>query len=267
MVGRTLSGELYRNRRGAADVRKAGKKILSVQDISMGNIVRNNSFSVYEGQITGVFGLIGSGRTETFKVVSGIYKRNFLRGGDIELDGKPVRYYVPAPAVKDGILYVTEDRKAEGFFETMSIAENLYSGLLAAGLERVPYVSMREMRELSQHWSKSLNVRAINDNARVIELSGGNQQKVVIGKSLVQKPKLVIFDEPTRGVDVGAIAEIHQIINKLADDGLAVVVISSYLPEIMNLSDRILVCRQGRIVEELSPQDATEEKIMYAAVH
>jgi ABC-type sugar transport system ATPase subunit len=267
MVGRTLSGELYRNRRGAADVRKAGKKILSVQDISMGNIVRNNSFSVYEGQITGVFGLIGSGRTETFKVVSGIYKRNFLRGGDIELDGKPVRYYVPAPAVKDGILYVTEDRKAEGFFETMSIAENLYSGLLAAGLERVPYISMREMRDLSQHWSKSLNVRAINDNARVIELSGGNQQKVVIGKSLVQKPKLVIFDEPTRGVDVGAIAEIHQIINKLADDGLAVVVISSYLPEIMNLSDRILVCRQGRIVEELSPQDATEEKIMYAAVH
>jgi len=126
---------------------------------------------------------------------------------------------------------------------------------------------MREMRDLSQHWSKSLNVRAINDNARVIELSGGNQQKVVIGKSLVQKPKLVIFDEPTRGVDVGAIAEIHQIINKLADDGLAVVVISSYLPEIMNLSDRILVCRQGRIVEELSPQDATEEKIMYAAVH
>ena len=183
MVGRTLSGELYRNRRGAADVRKAGKKILSVQDISMGNIVRNNSFSVYEGQITGVFGLIGSGRTETFKVVSGIYKRNFLRGGDIELDGKPVRYYVPAPAVKDGILYVTEDRKVEGFFETMSIAENLYSGLLAAGLERVPYVSLREMRELSQYWSKSLNVRAINDNARVIELSrrqpaeGGDRQE------------------------------------------------------------------------------------------
>jgi simple sugar transport system ATP-binding protein len=149
----------------------------------------------------------------------------------------------------------------------MSIAENLYSGLLAAGLERAPHVSLREMRELSQHWSKQLNVRAINDNARVIELSGGNQQKVVIGKSLVQKPKLVIFDEPTRGVDVGAIAEIHQIINKLADDGLAVVVISSYLPEIMNLSDRILVCRQGRIVEEFAPDEATEEKIMYAAVH
>jgi simple sugar transport system ATP-binding protein len=114
---------------------------------------------------------------------------------------------------------------------------------------------------------KSLSIRAINSNARVIELSGGNQQKVVIASSLVQRPKLIIFDEPTRGVDVGAIAEIHHVINKLADDGLAVLVISSYLPEIMNLSDRILVSRLGRIVEEFSPKQATESKIMYAAVH
>jgi simple sugar transport system ATP-binding protein len=267
MVGRSLSTELYATRRGADRIRPRGEKVLSVQDISMGNMVRNNSFSIYEGQITGVFGLIGSGRTETFKIVSGIYKRDFLRGGTIELDGRPVRYAVPAPAVKDRIVYVTEDRKTEGFFETMSIAENLHAGLLAAGLEKVAYVSRREMRALAAEWSGRLNIRAINDNARVIELSGGNQQKVVIGKALVQKPRLVIFDEPTRGVDVGAIAEIHHLINELADDGLAVVVISSYLPEIMNLSDRILVCRQGRIVEEFSPEDATEEKIMYAAVH
>ena len=102
---------------------------------------------------------------------------------------------------------------------------------------------------------------------RVVELSGGNQQKVVIGKGLCQKPRLVIFDEPTRGVDVGAIAEIHQLINELADQGIAVVVISSYLPEILNLSDRILVCRQGRIVEEFAPHEASEEKVMYASVH
>jgi simple sugar transport system ATP-binding protein len=241
--------------------------VLSVQDISMGAMVRNTSFSVYEGQITGVFGLIGSGRTETFKVVSGIYKRNFFGGGDVELQGRPVRYYVPREAVRDGIIYVTEDRKVEGFFETMSIAENLYSALLAAGLERLPYVSYREMHALSKEWSGRLNVKAINDNARVVELSGGNQQKIVIGKGLIQKPKIVIFDEPTRGVDVGAIAEIHQLINRLADAGLAVIVVSSYLPEIMNLSDRILVCRQGRIVEEFAPDEATEEKIMYAAVH
>ncbi len=267
MVGRTLSSELYRGRRAAGELRPAGAKLLSVEDISMGNIVRNTSFSIYEGQITGVFGLIGSGRTETFKIVSGIYKRDFLRGGTIELEGRPVRYNVPREAVADRVVYVTEDRKTEGFFETLSIAENLYSGLLAAGLERRPYVSMAEMKKLASEWRARLNIRAINDNARVVELSGGNQQKVVIGKGLIQRPRLVIFDEPTRGVDVGAIAEIHHLINGLADEGLAVVVVSSYLPEILNLSDRILVCRQGRIVEELSPLDATEEKIMYAAVH
>lgn len=266
MVGRSLSAELYRQR-DEATVRKAGHKVLSVQDISMGATVRNNSFSVFQGQITGVFGLIGSGRTETFKIVSGIYKRDFLRGGSIELNDRPVRYVVPREAVKDGIVYITEDRKSEGFFETMSIAENIFGGLLAADREKHAIISYSEMREAAAEWTRALSVRAINDNARVVELSGGNQQKVVIGKGLVQKPKIVIFDEPTRGVDVGAIAEIHQIINRLADEGLAVVVISSYLPEIMNLSDRILVCRQGRIVEEFSPIEATEEKIMYAAVH
>lgn len=266
MVGRTLSAELYQQR-DESGLRKPGKKVLSVQDVSMSNIVRNNSFSIFDGQITGVFGLIGSGRTETFKIISGIYKRDFLRGGAIELDDKPVRYYVPREAVRDGIVYITEDRKSEGFFETMSIAENLYSGLLAAGKEKSAIVNMKEMQALSAEWTKRLNIRAINDNARVVELSGGNQQKVVIGKGLVQEPSIVIFDEPTRGVDVGAIAEIHQLIRKLADDGLAVVVISSYLPEIMNLSDRILVCRQGRMVEEFSPAEATEAKIMYAAVH
>jgi simple sugar transport system ATP-binding protein len=266
MVGRTLSGQIY-SQRDEAKLRKAGRKVLSVQDISMSNVVRNNSFSIFEGQITGVFGLIGSGRTETFKIVSGIYKRDFRRGGAIELDDRPVRYVVPSEAVADGIVYVTEDRKSEGIFETMGIDENLFGGLLAAGREKAWVINAQEMRALSSEWTKTLNIKAINDNARVVELSGGNQQKVVIGKGLVQKPRIVIFDEPTRGVDVGAIAEIHQIINRLADEGLAVVVISSYLPEIMNLSDRILVCRQGRIVEEFSPAEATEEKIMYAAVH
>ena len=267
MVGRALSNEIYSRKRTSEQIRKPGAKVLSVQDISMGNAVRNNAFSVFAGQITGVFGLIGSGRTETFKIVSGVAKRDFLRGGVIELEGRPVRYGVPSEAVRDGVVYVTEDRKSEGFFETMSIAENLYSGLLAARLERSALVSMDEMRALSAEWTKRLNVKAINDNARVVELSGGNQQKVVIGKGLIQRPRLVILDEPTRGVDVGAIAEIHQLINSLADAGLAVVVISSYLPEIMNLSDRILVCRQGRIVEEITPLEATEARIMYAAVH
>ena len=267
MVGRTLSDTIYNRHRAAADLRKPGEKILSVEDISMGSMVRNNSFSIFTGQITGIFGLIGSGRTETFKIVSGIYKRNFLRGGEIRLGERQIRYYVPREAVQDGIIYVTEDRKSEGFFETMSIAENLMSGLLAADRSGKIGVNMRDMRKLAAGWTSRLNIRAINENARVVELSGGNQQKVVIGKGLIQEPRIVIFDEPTRGVDVGAIAEIHQLMTELADQGLAVVMISSYLPEIMSLSDRILVCRQGRIVEEFSPVDATEERIMYAAVH
>jgi len=264
MVGRTLSGQLY-NRHGSS--RPPGRKVLSVQNLSMGNVVRNTSFTIYAGQITGIFGLIGSGRTETAKIIAGVVKRRFFHGGEILLNDRPVRYRVPRPAVKDGIVYVTEDRKIEGFFETMSIAENLHTALLTAGLERSAIVSMAEMRALSDYWTKALNIRAISGDARVIELSGGNQQKVVIAKSLVQKPKLIIFDEPTRGVDVGAIAEIHQFINKLADDGLAVVVISSYLPEVLNLSDRILVSQRGRIVEEFAPAQATEEAIMYAAVY
>ena len=265
MVGRQLSGELYSRKDRFA--RKPGAKVLSVQNLSMGAMVRNNSFSVYAGQITGIFGLIGSGRTETAKIVAGVQKRNSFYGGEVWLNGRAVRYRVPAPAVRDGIVYVTEDRKLEGFFETQSIAENIYSGLLAANLNKGALVGFSQVKELADYWVKGLSIRAIDSDASVIELSGGNQQKVVIASSLVQRPKLVIFDEPTRGVDVGAIAEIHQTIGKLADDGLAVVVISSYLPEVMNLSDRILVSRLGRIVEEFSPRQATEAKIMYAAVH
>ena len=263
MVGRTLSGQLYTRHEGK--IRPAGTKVLSVQNLSMGAMVRNTSFTVYAGQVTGVFGLIGSGRTEAAKIVAGVLKRNFFHGGEVLLDDRPVRYRLPRHAVQDGIVYVTEDRKLEGFFDQMTIAENLHLGRLAANGPAL--VSHREMAALAAEWRHKLNIRTINADARVIELSGGNQQKVVIAKSLVQKPRLVIFDEPTRGVDVGAIAEIHQLIQGLADDGLAVMVISSYLPEILNLSDRILVARQGRIVEEFSPGEATEQKIMYAAVH
>jgi simple sugar transport system ATP-binding protein len=266
MVGRSLSEELY-GRDKRRQLRPAGRKVLSVQNLSMGAMVRNNSFSVFAGQITGVFGLVGSGRTETAKVIAGVLKRDFFHGCQVRLDGRPVRYRVPRSAVRDGIVYVTEDRKTEGFFETMSIAGNIYLGAVASGRTKSSVISMSEMRALAELWTKSLKLKAINASARVIELSGGNQQKVVIAKSLVQKPKLIIFDEPTRGVDVGAIAEIHQLINRLADEGLAVVVISSYLPEILHLSDRILVSRQGRIVEEFSGTEATEESIMYAAVH
>lgn len=266
MVGRNLSGELYGKDR-QREARAYGEKVLSIENLSMGNAVRNTSFSIYSGQITGLFGLVGAGRTETMKIVSGVLKRDFLHGGNIRLHGNSVRYRTPSAAVKDGIVYVTEDRKLEGFFETMSIAQNIQMGKLATRSNRLAIVSMVEARELAQAWSKRLGIRAIDANARVIELSGGNQQKVVIAKSMVQEPLIAIFDEPTRGVDVSAIVEIHNFINELAESGIAVVVISSYLPEILALSDRILIARQGRIVEEMSVEEATEAKVMYAAVH
>ena len=137
MVGRTLSNQLYQRRAAEGNARRAGAKVLSVKNLSMGKIVRNNSFTIYAGQITGVFGLIGSGRTETAKIISGIVKRDFFYGGEVHLFGKPIRYRVPRPAVRDGIVYVTEDRKFEGFFETMSIAENLQVNELAAGRHRL----------------------------------------------------------------------------------------------------------------------------------
>jgi len=265
MVGRDLSNTLYGVRK--THVRPTGPRVLTIRNLKMQPMVKNNSLSVFGGQITGVFGLVGSGRTETFKVVAGVLKRDFFHGGEIVLRGKPVRYLVPSSAVRDGVAYVTEDRKIEGFFETSSIARNIYLGLLSKFPRGRMLLSAREANKTGSSWIERLKVRAIGDEAKVVELSGGNQQKVVIAKSLVQQPDLVIFDEPTRGVDVGAIVEIHELINRLADEGKAVVVISSYLPEILALSDRILVSRAGKVVEEFSALEATEEKIMYAAIH
>src|SRR6516164_3409885 len=265
MVGRDLSNTLYGTRKGS--VRPAGARVLTVQNLKMAPMVKNNSLSIFAGQITGVFGLVGSGRTETFKIVSGVLKRDFFYGGEIFLRDKPVRFRVPAPAVRSGVAYVTEDRKVEGFFETASIARNIYLGLMSKFPKGRTLLSRREANTVGKGWIDKLRVRAIGEGSKVVELSGGNQQKIVIAKSLIQGPDLIIFDEPTRGVDVGAIVEIHELINRLADEGKAVVVISSYLPEIMALSDRILVSRQGKVVEEFSALEATEEKIMYAAIH
>lgn len=192
---------------------------------------------------------------------------NTARTTDLPTRGKPVRFRVPREAVEHGIAYVTEDRKLDGLFENMRIAQNIFLGKLAMGVNPATYATMREARRQSERWIETLKVRAIDKDSKMIELSGGNQQKIVVAKALIQNPSLIIFDGATRGVDVGAICEIHHMIQQLADAGAAVVVISSYLPEILSLSDRILVARQGRIVEEMTVDEATEEKIMYAAVH
>jgi ABC-type sugar transport system ATPase subunit len=267
MVGRQLTDKLYGSDVASRIARKRRAKVLSLENVTMGKAVRGATLSVFAGQITGMFGLVGAGRTEMMKIVAGVLKRDFFHGGRVRLRGTPVRFRVPRQAVKNGVVYVTEDRKLDGLFENMPVAQNIFLGKLAMGANPASLITMAEARRQAEAWTETLKVRAIDKDSKVIELSGGNQQKIVVAKSLIQNPSLIIFDEPTRGVDVGAISEIHQIIQKLADAGAAVVVISSYLPEILALSDRILVARQGRIVEEMTIDEATEEKIMYAAVH
>ena len=269
MVGRDITQTHYAaHKAGHAERRKLRReKVLTVENVTMGNIVKNMSFSVYAGEVVGIAGLIGSGRTEIAKIIFGAFKRNLINGGTIKLRGKPIRYRVPKEAINDGIAYVTEDRKLNGFFETMVVDDNVYIGKLATKAGWHFLLSGLMRNKLAAYWVERLKIGALQRKAKIVELSGGNQQKVVIAKSLVQDPTIIFFDEPTRGVDVGTIPEIHAQIRALADEGKAVVVISSYLPEIMSISDRILVARLGRIVAEFDAADATEDGIMYAAIH
>ena len=268
MVGRDITQTYYGRKEGDAErPLERRERVLTVENVTMGNIVKNMSFSVYAGEVVGIAGLIGSGRTEIAKIVYGALKRNLINGGTIKLRGKPIRYRVPKEAINDGIVYITEDRKLNGFFETMVVDDNVYIGRLATRVGWTFLLSRTRRGKLANYWVERLKISALQRRAKIIELSGGNQQKVVVAKSLAQEPSIILFDEPTRGVDVGTIPEIHAQIRQLAREGKAVVVISSYLPEVLAISDRILVARQGRIVAEFSTTEATEDKIMYAAIH
>jgi ABC-type sugar transport system ATPase subunit len=267
MVGRDIAQTHYARQHHAARRNARREKVLAVENVTMGMAVKNMSFSVYAGEVVGVAGLIGSGRTEIAKVIYGALKRNLINGGMIYLRGRPVRYRVPKQAINDGIVYITEDRKLNGFFETMAVDDNVYLGRLATKAGWRFLLSKAGRAELANYWVERLKISALQRKARIAELSGGNQQKVVVAKSLAQDPSIVIFDEPTRGVDVGTIPEIHAQIRQLAAEGKAVMVISSYLPEVLSISDRILVAQRGRIVAEFDAADATEDKIMYAAIH
>jgi ABC-type sugar transport system ATPase subunit len=271
MVGREETATQYATRgadpNASTPHARRGEKVLSVENVTMGGVVKNMSFSAFDGEVVGIFGLVGAGRSEIAQIICGARKRNFLRGGMIYLRDKPIRYRVPRQAVRDGIAYITEDRKVDGFFETMTVDQNIYLGYLSSPRVKRFLYSTREMKRKADEWIASLSISALKRSLKIVEYSGGNQQKVVVGKSLAQEPTVVIFDEPTRGVDVSAIPQIHAAIRNLASEQKAVIVISSYLPEIVAISDRILVARGGRIVEEIARSDATEEKIMYAAIH
>ncbi len=271
MIGRDVTATYYAthmaDESGPRRSTARGERVLSVENVTMGGVVKNMSFSVFEGEVVGMFGLVGAGRSEIAHIICGARKRNFLRGGMIYLRDKPIRYRVPRQAIRDGITYITEDRKVDGFFETMTVDQNIFLGYLSSPRVHRFFYSVREMKRVADHWIKVLSISALKRSLKIIEYSGGNQQKVVVAKSLAQNPSLVIFDEPTRGVDVSAIPQIHAAIRKLAAENKAVLVISSYLPEILAISDRVLVARGGRIVEEMSVAEATADKIMYAAIH
>lgn len=263
MVGRSVE---YSRHPGTVD--PAVVPTLEVDNITMGKVVQNMSFSLYDGQVTVLAGLVGSGRTEAAMVIFGAMKRRRIGGGTIRLEGHPIRYRTPRQAIRDGIMYVTEDRKTLGLFPDLTIHENIHVGHLGATHPLPPVSSPKKVRRIAKQLVDRFQIRALNPaKAKLVELSGGNQQKVLLAKSLTRTPKVVIFDEPTRGVDVGTIEDIHATIRDYAEQGVAVLVISSYLPEVLAVADRILVTRGGRVVSEFDAESATEEEIMYAAVH
>ncbi len=221
LIKHMIGEDLAERRRGPATRRAlpTAAPVLQVENLRMGALVNNMSFSVFPGEVTGIAGLIGSGRSEAAKVVMGHTKRNF-GGGRIWLYGREVRYGAPSQAVADGVAYVSEDRKLDGLFETLGVSQNIGLGWLAKFGRGRWVAPARKMNALAQVWEKRLSIRRIGAEQPVLHLSGGNQQKVVIAKALAQEPRLVIFDEPTRGVDVGAVAEIHRIIRELANWGL-----------------------------------------------
>lgn len=244
---------------------KRGGRVLSVRNVCMGARVRDVSFDLHAGEIVGFAGLLGAGRTEIARVIAGDLKRDMIHGGTICLRGKAVRYRSPGQAVRDGIVYITEDRKTDGIFEWASAGENIRVGALASRTGKRFFYSGPIDDAAVEQLIGNLRITALTRDLPVTCYSGGNQQKVVMAKALVQAPEIVFFDEPTRGVDVGAIEHIHDTIRELARSGTAVVVISSYLPEILHIAQRILVFRNGTIVSEMETANATEQQILAAA--
>ena len=270
MVGRDITQTHYAaHKEGHAERRKLRReKVLTVENVTMGNIVKNMSFSVYAGEVVGIAGLIGSGRTEIAKIIFGALKRNLINGGTIKLRGKPIRYRVPKQAINDGIAYITEDRKLNGFFETMVVDDNVYIGKLATKAGWRFLLSGLMRNKLAAYWVERLKIGALQRKAKIVELSGGNQQKVVIAKSLVQDPSIIIFDEPTRGVDVGTIPEIHAQIRRACrrrQGGGGDLLLFAGDPELSPIAS----WWRGSAASSpnSTPPTATEDRIMYAAIH
>ncbi|AET66288.1 ABC-type sugar transport system, ATPase component [Desulfosporosinus orientis DSM 765] len=237
-----------------------GKECLRVEDLAQKGVLYDINLIVRAGEILGIAGLMGAGRSELAKALFGVGKYQ----GKIFVNGKPVTINNPADAIKAGLGLITEDRKGEGLVTELSVRENLALPNLRS-LSRFGFISHRLEENFVKDSVSKLRIKVHDHGQEVSSLSGGNQQKVVIGKWLATQPKVLILDEPTRGVDIGAKREIYDLMNQLVEKGVAIIMISSELPEILGMSDRILVMHEGRITGEFSGKDATQETIMLAA--
>jgi ribose transport system ATP-binding protein len=257
MVGRTLT-DVSRHER-----RVPGEEVaLEVKNLTCGTLVKNVSFSLKRGEILGFAGLMGAGRTEVARAVFGADR---AQSGEIIVLGKPVAIRTPRQAVAVGIGYLSEDRKRFGLAVGMDVACNVVMATLAKYLSFRFFLRNRQILDTVEKFIMLLDIRTPSPAQEVRYLSGGNQQKVVVAKWLARDCDILFFDEPTRGIDVGAKAEIHKLLRRLADQGKAIIMISSELPEVLHISDRIVVMCEGRITGVLSPADATQERIMQLA--
>ncbi len=253
MVGREIKDKFPR-----VESRR-GKTILEVKHLNAGKMVKDISFQLREGEIVGVAGLMGAGRTEMTRAVFGIDSKD---SGDIILDGEPVIIHKPKDAIKAGIVLAPEDRKKDGLCTKLSVKENISLPNLDLLCNLLGVVNKTKENGMVSKTIKSLKIKLPEDTVRAESLSGGNQQKVVVGKWLARSSRVVIFDEPTRGIDVAAKVEIYNIMNELKQQGVGVMFISSEMPEVMGISDRILVMCDGRITGELDTKDATGDIIL-----
>lgn len=258
MVGREI-GNLFPEKVNYKGEKKA---IISIKNFSKKGKFENINFEVHAGEVLGIAGLMGAGRTEIARAIYGLDKYD---SGEITLKGNKININSPKEAIEKGIGYVSEDRKALGFIPAMSINQNISLSSLA-NYSKAWFVNSTNEQEATTQLSNDLKIKSTGINQKVMNLSGGNQQKVVIGKVLLTSPCLVILDEPTCGIDIGAKFEIYKLINQLTDRGIAVIMISSELPEILGMSDRVLVLSKGKQTALLTKKEVTQEKIMQYAV-
>jgi rhamnose transport system ATP-binding protein len=238
-----------------------GATVLKVEGLGRAGVFTGIDFEVRAGEIVALAGLVGAGRTEVARAVFGIDKYD---AGRVTLSGAPLKPHSPQAAIDAGIGFVPEDRRKQGLVMDLSVAKNA-TLTLRKSLAKFGLINGRSERRVAEEWSKRLQVKTGSQDYQVSTLSGGNQQKVVIAKWLATNPTLLIVDEPTRGIDVGTKAEVHRLLSDLAGRGIAILMISSELPEVLGMADRVLVMHEGRISAELPREHATAERVMHAA--